>query len=332
MQYQAGKLIAVVALAVAMATAPVVKAAEARAGNAGTPDTERVVNLKKLTEALADATGPIRQRMSSTNLKERFQAVNAMLEAPEVDKRDLVAALRGLDSELGRFLENFDQDCIRPFWEAQDSVAATVENVRAMLARCKTGKPDEETKKKLEAYDDRLRNLARAVKQEKNETRQRQLKQMFANSLSLRDLVEKYGSLSLNKAHEAVYAKTLQALQALEMQFTAATFRLEQIRVILDAERSFVQQATGLLEGVIEAEVLADVLANMGDAGEGLGKVLRDVGDMSKDADIFRDGLMGLMGRVADGIQAETDKIQAGVAPEYADDEALEDKINHYAK
>ena len=312
-------------MALALVALPAIQAA------AGTADSERVIDVQKLTTVVKDASKPIQERMRSTKLKEKFEAVNKMLKEENVDKKQLVAALKELEQELDRFCNNW-QEVVNPLWEGQEAVAGTIEKVRLMLARCKTGEPNAQTKKILENYDVRLRNLARAVKEEKNEDRQRQLKLMFANVLELRKLVQKYGSVDLGKAGEAVYAKTLRALVALESQFSAATFQVEKARVILAAESDFIKQYVGIMEGVIEAEELAKLLSDMKQAGHGLGGLTGDLGGMTKEVEQFQASMAGLMDKMATSIQNETDKIQADVAPLAADSAALDAEIERYSK
>ena len=298
---------------------------------AGTADGEVVVDVRRLTAVVRDAGKPIQERMKSTQLKEKFEAVNKLLKQEDVDKRKLVAALRDLQTELDKFCENWQQ-VVSPLWAGQEAVAATIEKVRLMLARCKTGEPTKETKKVLANYDARLKNLARAIKAEKSKTRRRQMLLMFKNVLALRKLVARFGGLNLGNVTEAVYVKTLRALVALETQFALATFQVEKARVVLSAQSSFIKQYVGIMEGVIRAEELAKLLADMRKAKNGLGPISVDLGGLGEDAERFRKNMTDVMGRIATGIEKHTDKMGAGADSGDLDDVNVNKALERYAQ
>jgi len=170
-----------------------------------TADRERIIDVSQLTEAMHRATEPIGQRLRASRLKEQFEAVNELLEQPEIDKRELIDALNSLRGEIGAFTDDWDQ-VAAPLWEGQEAIGKTIDRVRSLLARGEIGRPSEKTEALLQNYDKRLRSLAKAIEQETDEVRKERLKIVFANVLGLRDLTEKAGSVNLGPAREAVRA------------------------------------------------------------------------------------------------------------------------------
>jgi len=284
----------------------------------------------KLDELIKKATEPLDNRLKNTRLPAMFQAVNEHLGRPNVDKEQLVKELQALSGELTRFTDDWGS-VTDPLFSAADQIGATIAKVRSLLARAGTGEPNPEVKARLAHYDARLRHMARMIQSETDPERQAKLKIMFKNILEIRDLVEKFGTLNLNKAHEAVYAKTLQALVSLENQFSLATFEAEKARVILLAQRDFVQDYVDILSGVIEAEKLAEILGKMNQAGRGLPGIHTNIRGITDEVEKFQTGMSRLVDKVAENIQADTDRMSEGrIAP--MDEKSVDEAIRRYGQ
>ena len=83
----------VVLLALALFAGP------ALAGNAGkgTTDSQRIIDVEKLKAALNEATSPIIKRIKESQLMQKFDAVNELLQQEDSDKKVLLDALEDLD-------------------------------------------------------------------------------------------------------------------------------------------------------------------------------------------------------------------------------------------
>lgn len=275
---------------------------------ARTADQEKIIDVGKLTEAMEKATAPIGQRMQKTDLTARFEAVNRLLEEDGADKKQLVQALKDLQTEIDSFTDDWDS-VVSPLWEGQEAISDTVSRVRGLLARGRGAQPSSKTKAVLDNYDRRLSSLATAIKEEQDPTRQQRLKTVFANVLALRKLVEHGSSINLGPASEAVYAKMIRALTGLEAQLTQATFQVEKARVVLVCQSEFIQEYVAIMEGLIEAEELATMLSDMQGAGTGVGGLAMDVSDLTKQVEQFSAMMDGFADKLAESIEASTDKM-----------------------
>ena len=72
------------------------------AAHAQQVDRERFLDIEKLNEVVAAATESLAEPLRETKLTDRFAEVNSLLAADQVDKRVLVSALDGLESEPER--------------------------------------------------------------------------------------------------------------------------------------------------------------------------------------------------------------------------------------
>ena len=273
-----------------------------------TADRERIIDVSQLTEAMQRATEPIGQRLRTSKLKEQFEAVNELLKQPEIDKRELINALNGLQGEISAFTDDWDQ-VAAPLWEGQKAIGKTIDRVRSLLARGEIGQPSEKTEALLQNYDKRLRSLAKAIEKESDEVRRERLKIVFANVLGLRDLTEKAGSVNLGPAREAVYAKIVRALQGVETQLTSTAFALEKARIVLVSQGEFVDAYTDIMTGLVDAEDLVAMLNDMKDAKSDFAPLVQNLGDLAKQGDQFAMLMDDFAGRLAETIEGETAKL-----------------------
>lgn len=273
-----------------------------------TSDRERIIDVSTLTEAMHRATEPIGQRLRASRLKEQFEAVNELLEQPEIDKRELIDRLNGLRGEIGAFTDDWDQ-VAAPLWDGQEAIGKTIDRVRSLLARGEVGRPSEKTEALLVNYDKRLSSLANAIQREIDEVRRERLKIVFANVLGLRELTEKAGSINLGPAREAVFAKIVRALQGVEIQLTGTAFALEKARVVLVSQGEFVSQYVSIMSGLVDAEDLVAMLNGMKDSSFDFASLVRDLGDLAEQGDQFAMLMDDFAGRLAETIEAETAKL-----------------------
>jgi len=302
-------------------------ASGAWAASKRTTDSEKIIDVAKLKAALNEATMPISGRLKDSKLLDQFKKVNSLLEEDEVPKELLLKELKGLKQEMDGFTADF-QSCVDPLWEAEESIGETVNRVRTMLAQGKSGEPTKRAKALLKNYDQRLENLAKTIEGEKNEERKKRLRIVFANVLSLRDLVEKSGSINLGPASEAVYIKILTSLTNLELALTNATFSIERTKVVLEGQSEWVGNYCQILEGLIEAENLSNVLAQMNDAGEGIASLNSEVGELSGLSKKFTNMMDKFASKIADHINSQTSDMTHVVNIENVD---IDKKIQEYA-
>jgi len=274
----------------------------------GTRDREKIIDVKSLTEAMAKATEPVAQRMKTSQLKERFAEVKTILNAKDVDKEKLVAALKALRTEMKSFTDDWET-VVKPLWDGQEALAKTINKVRAVMAQGDGGGNSAKTKALIENYDKRLRTLAQAVQAETDPQRKKRLRAVFANILSLRKLLGSVGRVNLGPATEALQVRIVQALSRLQDQLTMATFEVEKVRVILVGESEFVGNYVDILEGMVSAEKLAKTLGGMKTAGKGIGAMALDVGDLKTQAEGFAGMMNNFAGKLAKSIETETAKI-----------------------
>jgi len=278
------------------------------AADEGTRDREKIIDVASLTKAMERATTPVAERMKTSQLKERFAEVKQILQADQVDKDKLLTALKALKSEMSSFTDEWES-VVKPLWDGQEAIAATIDKVRAVMARGEGGGRSARTKALLTNYDARLQSLAQAIQAEKDPKRKERLRGVFANILSLRKLVESVGRVNLGPATEALQLKIVRALSSLQDQLTMATFEVEKVRVILVSEAEFVANYVDILEGMISAEDLAKTLGEMKTAGKGVGALALDVGQLKSQAEDFAGMMNGFAGKLAESIEAETAKI-----------------------
>ena len=293
-------------------------------------DKEQVIDVAGLSRVMEKASAEFVKKMRQSQLRERFRDVNELLEQENVDKSRLIRALQALQSEMFKFTSNWNE-ATEPLWEAQERIGQTVDRVRMLLARGRGGQLSEKTTAMLANYDARLTNLAKAIKAEQDEKRKAQLKIVFANVIALRKLVSQTGTIDLNPARQAVYAKIVRALTSLEAALTVSSFQLERARILLASEAEFVATYSEILQGVVDAEDLARELARLRSEGKSIGALASGIGDMSKEIAGFTQGVDGLFGKLTANIEMETAKIGDQIEASDLGDIDVDDEIAKYA-
>ena len=198
-----------------------------------------------------------------------------------------------------------DGEVADPLWDAQEIVSSTIDRVRRLLATGSGGEPSQRTRQQLQKYDLRLQQLALAIEAEADDLRNERLKVVFANVRSLRDVVERSGSVDLSSAREAIYVKTIRALAALEAQLTNATFEMEQVRLVLAGEREFIGNYVALLEGLIEAESLAKMLSSVDSDGAGIAGMADGLGELTSQMSVLGEEMDVFVEALAESIEME---------------------------
>ncbi len=310
--------IAALAILIAVMLIPVLQAVE--------KDREVVLNVEELKASIEKATSPLSERIKNSQLLEKFDRVNQCLDEKDLDKEVLLEALEELRDEMNRFTDNWS-DITDPLWKGQDALSGTIEKIRLMLARVNTGEPAEKVKESLKNYDKRLSNIAETIKNEKNQERKQRLKMVFANILGLRKLTEQSGMIDLGPAQQNLYVKIIESLSNLEMQLTNSTFALERTRILLEGQSEFVNTYCEILGGLIEAEELSEVLAQMNSAGDGFAVLGGELENVNASIDMFGNKINLLSERLADNINKNTS--QSGPVFEYNEQE-IDDAIEQY--
>jgi hypothetical protein len=293
----------------------------------GTTDREQIINVEKLKASLDEATTPISERINRSQLMQKFESVNNLLEQKEVDKEKLVQALEELRNEMDGFTDNWSE-ITDPLWKGQEAIGQTIEKVRIMLARTNTGEPSEKVRKSLENYDKRLSNLAKTIKNEKNEERSKRMKMIFANVLALRQLTERAGMIDLGPAQQAVYVKIIEALSNLEVALTNSTFQIEKTRIILEGQAEFVGNYVDILKGLIESEKLAKILGQMNSAGDGIAVLGGDLTELNQKCEAFANNMNALAEKLSDSISAQTSEMMESID---FDETEVNKKIEEYS-
>ena len=293
----------------------------------GTTDTEQIIDVESLKASLSRATSPISQRIRQSKLDERFAAVNELLQAQDIDKARLLDALENLKTEMAAFVQNWSE-LTDPLWKGQEAIGTTIDKVRVMLARSTTGEPTEKVKAVLQNYDKRLTDLATAIKNEQNEDRKKRLKLVFANVLSLRNLTERAGMIDLGPAQQAVYVRIIESLSNLEAALTNSTFQVERTRIILAGQAEFIGNYVDVLKGLIESEKLAQVLADMNTAGDGIGTLAGDLGGLNGKIKNFTERMNALAERLSISINEQTSPMVH--MPDY-DEQSIDEMIERYS-
>ncbi len=295
-------------------------------------DRERIIDVTALQQAMQNATKPVTDRMASSNLKSRFERVREILSEDDVNKEELVDALRALHADMTGFTEDFDE-CVRPLWEGQEAIAKTIDRVRTLMAEGASGGSSEKTQTLLTNYDARLRDLAQQVEAEKDPARRQRLKLVFSNVLALKKLVENSGSVDLSPAAQALQLRIVRALDALSQSLTMTTFEVEKVRVILTDQAEFVSNYVAIIEGMIDAETLAKSLADMRATGEGVAGLAMNVNELQKQATEFATMMNGFADKLAASIEKETDKLAEQVeVPEAFAGIDVDAEIRRYAQ
>ena len=272
----------------------------------GARDHEKIIDVEALTKAMKEATAPVSDRIKSSNLKQKFAEVTALLQAEGIDKQDLLESLAALQGEIDTFVKDWES-VAKPLWDGQDSLGETINKVRGMLAG-KGGKGNAKTRALLVNYDKRLGELAKAVQAEKDPVRRKRLTRIFANVLGLRKLTERLGTVNLAPATEVLQVRIIQALGALQEQLTQATFEVEKIRVVLASQSEFLGNYIGVLKGAVEAEKLARMLNQMKAEGTDFAGISIDLDGLMAMAEEFNRGMDGFAAKLTDSIEKETAK------------------------
>lgn len=273
-------------------------------------DQERIIDVAKIGQALQDATHPIGERMENSLLSEKFATVNELLGTKDVNKEQVVQALKDLGAEINSFTDDWDSGVTAPLWEGQQAIGNTINRVRGLLARGRLGAPTEKTKQLVQSYDQRLAGLAQAIQKEKDTERKAKLRLIFENVLALRQLVEQTSRIDLEPANQAVYAKIVNALTKLEEQLTAVIFQVERVRVVLTSQSDFIAEYVSLLEGLLEAEALAGILKDMQDAGAGIPGVSLNLAGLVEQSATFTKNMEVFAGKLADSITEKATAVE----------------------
>ena len=292
-------------------------------------DREKIIDIRELREAMKKAAEPMARRIEATTLKDRFSGVAELLQSEEPDKQALLEALRALRNEIMRFTDGWSE-VEEPLWQGQESIGRTIDRVRMLLARSATQEPSEEAEALLGTYDRRLGDLARAIKAEPDPVRRRRLKSLFANTLSLRKLVDIYGRIDFRPASQTMLGQLVKALMHLEDQLTTATFQVERARIVLGQTSEFINGYVAIVEDLVEAEELARMLADMQSHGSGMGALSADLTSLTSDVEEFT-GLMELfMVRIAAQIEAEAQKLAGSFKPRELQGVDIDAEIDRY--
>ncbi len=289
-----------------------------------TVDREKIIDVAALAEAMQKATEPVSERIRSSKLEERFALVKSLLERDNFDKQELLNALYDLNDEMDAFVSEWDE-VTTPLWDAQDTIAETIDKVRAMMAGGYDVEEGEKSKAILRGYEKRLNTLARQTANERDPVRKARLKKVYANVLSLRNLTERVTSLNLSPAAEAVQVKIIRALGGLQEQLTMATFEVERVRVVLTGLSDFVSNYSGILSGLVEAEQLAQFWAEWNGSATGLGTVFGDVDSLITTTEEFVSMMDSVASELADSIENETARMAVNTDSPHNIDEAAVD-------
>jgi hypothetical protein len=292
-----------------------------------TIDSEKIIDVEKLKATLNEATMPISTRLNQSRLLQQFKAVNSLLGQKEVPKEYLLRELQQLKNGMDGFTTNFSE-ITDPLWDAEEKIGETVSKVRLMLTRGEGGEPTKRVKTLLENYDQRLADIAKTIESEKDEDRKRRLKIVFANVLSLRELVETSGSINLGPASEAVYIKIVHSLANLESALTNVTFSVERTRVVLQGQSEWIDNYCDILEGLIESENLANALGQMNTAGEGIAAMNGDIAELSSLSEKFMNMMNRFASKITDHINSQTSQMIDTIE---IDDVNIDKKIKEYA-
>lgn len=296
-------------------------------GDKSITDSEQIIDVEKLKASLNEATSPISNRIKQSKLAEKFDTVNVILQQKDIDKEALLQALESLRIEMNNFTQNWSE-LTEPLWKGQEAIGQTIDKVRVMLARTRTGEPSAKVKPLIQNYDKRLSSLASAIKNEKSIERSKRLKLVFANVLSLRQLTERAGMIDLGPAQQAVYMKIIESLSNLEVALTNSTFQVERTRIVLAGQVEFIGNYADILRGLIESEKLAKVLSEMNSVGVGIGGLAGDLGGLNSKIQEFTDHMNALAERLSVSIDAQTTPIIEAID---FDEEDIDKKIEEYS-
>ena len=235
-------------------------------------DTEKIIDLQRLSADMQEATAPLARHLGTNgaSLKAKFEVVNKILSEEQVDKRKLAAGLGDLQASLEAFTADWHSVLI-PLWQGQDTVGGAIDRLRLLLARSQSAEPSEDLKEKVTGYDDRLKRLARQIREESDEKRRKRLELVFSSLYALRTLTEKLGGLDLSPAQMAIYTRIIEALSSYETLISSLTFQAEKARVVLSHTAEFVGVYREVLEGVLSAEELVGWLRDSDKGGAGVG-------------------------------------------------------------
>jgi hypothetical protein len=292
-------------------------------------DREKIIDITELREAMKKAAEPMARRIESTTLKDRFTTVAELLQSEEPDKQALLDALRALRNEINTFTDGWSE-VEEPLWLGQESIGRTIDRVRLLLARSATEEPSAEAEALLSTYDRRLSDLAAAIKREPDEVRKRRLKSLFANTLSLRKLVDVYGRIDFRPASQTMLGQLVKALMHLEDQLTTATFQVERARIVLGQTGEFISGYVAIVEDLVEAEELARMLADMQSHGAGMGALSSDLTSLTSDVESFTQLMESFMVRIAAQIESEAQKLAGTFKPMELEGVDIDAEIERY--
>lgn len=292
-----------------------------------TLDKEKIIDVEKLKTTLNEATMPISSRLKKSKLLEQFKKVNGLLGEKEIKKELLLEELQHLKDEMNSFTRDFGE-ITDPLWKAEEKIGETVNKVRLMLARGKSGKPTKKVQSMLKNYDRRLSSLAKAIEKEKDESRRKRLRIIFANVLSLKELMQKSGSIDLSPASEAVNVKIIRSLTELETALTNAIFSVERTRVVLKSQSEWISTYCEILRGLIESENLANMLGQMSNSGQDLSVLNGKMGELNGLCSKFNRMMNNFASNLADNISTQTSRIAVSVD---MDDDYINKKIKEYS-
>ena len=293
-----GTTLVVVVLAAAMA----VPAA------AATKDSEEIIDVAGISKAVKESTEPLYQALEDTQLKQRFEAVKALLDKGDVDKDELLLQLKDLKGGIDAFTNKWEA-IVEPLWAGQDKLAQAVESIRKKVPDPSDGEVPAKIKKLLDNYDTRLADLARRIKQTKDPLARKRLTRIFQNLLSLRQFTDRLGRAGIEKAKIQLMLRTVQVLSRLQDQLMDATFELEKVRSILAGESEFINDYVELLQMARTASDLVATLREMREGGKGLGGVSANAEKVQKMSTEVAKGLEGLSKSILDDLDRELDKV-----------------------
>jgi uncharacterized damage-inducible protein DinB len=274
----------------------------------GVKDSEQIIDIDKITQAVQKSTEPLYRSLEDTRLKERFEKVKKLLASGKVERDELLEALKDLRGGIDSFTDKWES-IVDPLWAGQDALAEAIDKIRSKVPADGDGELPEKITKLLDTYDERLTDLATKIKATEDETRKKRLTKIFQNVLSLRRFTERLGRSGIHKVKARLMLRTVQILSRLQDQLMDATFELEKVRSILSSESDFINDYVELLQMARTAGDLLDMLREMRQSGQGLGGVPSKVVEVRKNASEITEGLTEASTDVLDELEAEIDQM-----------------------
>ena len=226
----------------------------------GELDRELVLDANELTSVYREAMGSLQKHLEQSTLEKRYSDLSTLLEQPDLDGPALLEGLRGLKTELDRFVSGLPEVRSK-LWNGVGDLGDRVHSFRQVLADDADRQSDAQVRAAI-VSDEYLRDLADQILATPKGQERELLEQRFEAIVMLNERVANIRP-ELKGADQAILRNILRFLQSIRSHLEIAAFRTTEITVAMKSQQKMVDQFVVLIENLQATDRLADTITEL---------------------------------------------------------------------